>query len=170
MKETESFDSLRTNSASTILEFLARKVRSAVGQGPAARNIALIVGTAALCFGVVLYFAGSRTSAELANYDWPNHGKDLANTRFQNLDLINPSNVNKLHVAWVFHTGVLDPLSELEASPIEVDGRLFITDGHDDVFALNATTRSEEHTSELQSQSNLVCRLLLEKKKTNTCQ
>src|SRR3989475_6588585 len=29
-------------------------------------------------------------------------------------------------------------------------------------------TRSEEHTSELQSQSNLVCRLLLEKKKKNT--
>src|SRR2546427_7882114 len=28
-----------------------------------------------------------------------------------------------------------------------------------------STTRSEEHTSELQSQSNLVCRLLLEKKK-----
>src|SRR2546427_5048646 len=27
--------------------------------------------------------------------------------------------------------------------------------------------RSEEHTSELQSQSNLVCRLLLEKKKKN---
>src|SRR5688572_32312319 len=29
----------------------------------------------------------------------------------------------------------------------------------------NAISRSEEHTSELQSQSNLVCRLLLEKKK-----
>src|SRR2546430_8334279 len=28
--------------------------------------------------------------------------------------------------------------------------------------------RSEEHTSELQSQSNLVCRLLLEKKNTST--
>src|SRR2546430_13407785 len=28
--------------------------------------------------------------------------------------------------------------------------------------------RSEEHTSELQSQSNLVCRLLLEKKKPNS--
>src|SRR5688572_31674423 len=28
--------------------------------------------------------------------------------------------------------------------------------------------RSEEHTSELQSQSNLVCRLLLEKKKKHT--
>src|SRR2546430_7204585 len=35
------------------------------------------------------------------------------------------------------------------------------------------SARSEEHTSELQSQSNLVCRLLLEKKKhtstTNSC-
>src|SRR2546430_13365380 len=29
--------------------------------------------------------------------------------------------------------------------------------------------RSEEHTSELQSQSNLVCRLLLEKKKKRIC-
>src|SRR2546427_6845269 len=32
------------------------------------------------------------------------------------------------------------------------------------------TSRSEEHTSELQSQSNLVCRLLLEKKKKTTKQ
>src|SRR2546430_11736900 len=31
------------------------------------------------------------------------------------------------------------------------------------------TQRSEEHTSELQSQSNLVCRLLLEKKKNSSC-
>src|SRR2546430_3207507 len=31
-----------------------------------------------------------------------------------------------------------------------------------------ARPRSEEHTSELQSQSNLVCRLLLEKKKKET--
>src|SRR2546430_6511413 len=31
--------------------------------------------------------------------------------------------------------------------------------------AICADARSEEHTSELQSQSNLVCRLLLEKKK-----
>src|SRR2546430_7159574 len=35
------------------------------------------------------------------------------------------------------------------------------------IFAVKASRylRSEEHTSELQSQSNLVCRLLLEKKK-----
>src|SRR2546430_12262427 len=34
-------------------------------------------------------------------------------------------------------------------------------------FRSRDAMRSEEHTSELQSQSNLVCRLLLEKKKIN---
>src|SRR2546430_11780181 len=33
------------------------------------------------------------------------------------------------------------------------------------IAGASAALRSEEHTSELQSQSNLVCRLLLEKKK-----
>src|SRR5688572_18017784 len=36
------------------------------------------------------------------------------------------------------------------------------------IQALGGWERSEEHTSELQSQSNLVCRLLLEKKKKKT--
>src|SRR2546430_6759826 len=55
----------------------------------------------------------------------------------------------------------------------EVGTDIAMRRGH---FWLNASTswisrrfeRSEEHTSELQSQSNLVCRLLLEKKKTQT--
>src|SRR2546427_2248355 len=36
------------------------------------------------------------------------------------------------------------------------------------IAAVLLDKRSEEHTSELQSQSNLVCRLLLEKKKKKT--
>src|SRR5688572_31045245 len=40
--------------------------------------------------------------------------------------------------------------------------------GHLAVQYAKALGRSEEHTSELQSQSNLVCRLLLEKKKSPT--
>src|SRR2546430_6379049 len=51
----------------------------------------------------------------------------------------------------------------------------FSTDGGDQTNGLSEplnapqyfALRSEEHTSELQSQSNLVCRLLLEKKKNN---
>src|SRR5947209_1243087 len=40
-------------------------------------------------------------------------------------------------------------------------------DGWPDIFIVNGTTRSEEHTSELQSRQYIVCRLLLEKKKRN---
>src|SRR2546430_3715970 len=76
----------------------------------------------------------------------------------------------------------LFPYTTLFRSPVAVDGGL-LGGGLGDL-AGSATTdrdqgqhdsgqpggqrcraRSEEHTSELQSQSNLVCRLLLEKKK-----
>src|SRR2546430_12584121 len=40
--------------------------------------------------------------------------------------------------------------------------------GDEAVGVARTGRRSEEHTSELQSQSNLVCRLLLEKKKADT--
>src|SRR2546430_3284859 len=45
---------------------------------------------------------------------------------------------------------------------------LFPAAGLPSCHCAHKATRSEEHTSELQSQSNLVCRLLLEKKKKNT--
>src|SRR5438094_7871182 len=41
--------------------------------------------------------------------------------------------------------------------------------GRDKTSILFAMPRSEEHTSELQSPYDLVCRLLLEKKKTPAC-
>src|SRR5688572_31781531 len=50
---------------------------------------------------------------------------------------------------------------------LTVDNRVIASAGKPlrDRAAAAAQARSEEHTSELQSQSNLVCRLLLEKKK-----
>src|SRR6266567_9404932 len=53
-----------------------------------------------------------------------------------------------------------DPIVELRrAYALRILGR------YGDALAAIDQGRSEEHTSELQSQSNLVCRLLLEKKK-----
>jgi quinohemoprotein ethanol dehydrogenase len=78
------------------------------------------------------------------NREWPRYGNDLANRRFQDVDQINTSNAAEMRVAWVFHTGVLDPNAELEVSPIEVGDRLYVTDGHDDVFALDAATGKQQ--------------------------
>src|SRR2546430_14383709 len=56
----------------------------------------------------------------------------------------------------VGHAGTLDPLAT-GVLPVLFES------------ATRLAERSEEHTSELQSQSNLVCRLLLEKKKNTIC-
>jgi quinohemoprotein ethanol dehydrogenase len=72
--------------------------------------------------------------------DWPYNGGDVYNSRFANLDQINPSNVSQLKPAWIFHTGVFDPNMSMEMTPLVVNGVMFITTGDDDVFALNPTT------------------------------
>jgi quinohemoprotein ethanol dehydrogenase len=74
------------------------------------------------------------------NVDWPYYGNTLAGTRYQNLNQINPGNVAGLKPAWVFNTGVLDSASSFEGAPIVVNGTMFVSTGHDDVFALNAAT------------------------------
>src|SRR5436190_16811379 len=49
------------------------------------------------------------------------------------------------------------------------DGWEDVARAYASVSELLFVVRSEEHTSELQSHSDLVCRLLLEKKKQNSC-
>src|SRR5256886_3313371 len=63
--------------------------------------------------------------------------------------------------------GIDDWPNALNGLQIENSGRVTKIGAAVDVSTrvLAQAARSEEHTSELQSQSNLVCRLLLEKKK-----
>src|SRR2546427_4559272 len=66
--------------------------------------------------------------------------------------------------AWATPTdGMTDPADAVSAAPTLTPSVLKKSRR----FTSPAMLRSEEHTSELQSQSNLVCRLLLEKKKKN---
>src|SRR5256885_3216969 len=61
-----------------------------------------------------------------------------------------------------------DPSAALEAIRRQPPQLLFLDIQMDSMSGL-ALARSEEHTSELQSPCNLVCRLLLEKKKRLFC-
>jgi quinohemoprotein ethanol dehydrogenase len=72
--------------------------------------------------------------------DWRYYGQDLYNSRFQNIDQINPTNVSQLKPAWTFHTGISDPNMAMEMTPLVINGVMYITTGDDDVFALNSTT------------------------------
>src|SRR5690349_22671840 len=57
-------------------------------------------------------------------------------------------------------------------STIIMNPNVWVASGHVDTFndpLIEDVKRSEEHTSELQSRRDLVCRLLLEKKKKHKC-
>jgi PQQ enzyme repeat len=143
MKEAGNLDMHRTARTENAFEILASKALLAIRQMLLRRNLVLIAAVFGVCFAFLLYFGALRTSA-LTNLEWRLYSNDLASTRFQDADQINTSNASNLKVAWVFHTGVLDPQAELETSPIEVGGTVYITDGHDDVFALDATTGEQK--------------------------
>src|SRR4051812_50168228 len=61
------------------------------------------------------------------------------------------------------HALVVPPSGQHAAGELVDDEHLAVAD--DVLLVSNGEVRSEEHTSELQSHVNLVCRLLLEKKK-----
>jgi len=99
---------------------------------------------AALSASILLIPSHAGASATPQNVDWRYYGNDQANTRYQNVDQINQANVAELKPAWVFHTGVLDSGSSFEASPIVVDGTMYVSTGKDDVFALDAATGAQK--------------------------
>src|SRR2546427_5182739 len=60
---------------------------------------------------------------------------------------------------------LVPPPGRIVGGEVRLDGRDLLGLPEREMRAVRGAGRSEEHTSELQSQSNLVCRLLLEKKK-----
>src|SRR5690242_20897548 len=89
--------------------------------------------------------------------NWLTYSGDYAGHRYSGLDQVNTRNASALVAKWVYQTAAT---GKFETTPLVVDGVLYATGQDDRAFALDARSRSEEHTSELQSHVNLVCRLL----------
>ncbi|HEX5431858.1 MAG TPA: PQQ-dependent dehydrogenase, methanol/ethanol family, partial [Bryobacteraceae bacterium] len=70
--------------------------------------------------------------------DWPSYGGTTYSWRYSALDQINTSNVKNLAPAWIFQTG--DYAENLQATPIVIDGVMYIITPHLNVFALDAAT------------------------------
>ena len=77
---------------------------------------------------------------QLDRADWPVTGGTPANERYSPLTQINTDNVARLRVAWVYHSGDAKPddHTEIQATPIVVDGVLYATTPTLAVVALRA--------------------------------
>src|SRR5438874_9827644 len=86
------------------------------------------------------------------------------NVCYDELNLKQPKLVQEVHEAYVRAGAEVLETNTFGANPVKL--RSFGL--ADETEQINQAARSEEHTSELQSRRDLVCRLLLEKKKKQT--
>ena len=81
--------------------------------------------------------------------EWPHYGGDLAARKYSALDQINRDNVDRLQVAWTYHTGDVSDGSQFpvrsafECTPLAVDGVLYLTTPFGRAIALEAATGKE---------------------------
>src|SRR2546427_941499 len=117
--------------------------------------------TFVLLFSFLFFFFSSRRRHTRFDCDWSSDvcSSDLSATARRKLPLAAPSAwcATATASASTFPTAASTCWSPTRSWPAAVPSRM--------PRAGSPPSRSEEHTSELQSQSNLVCRLLLEKKK-----
>src|SRR5712691_3091330 len=68
--------------------------------------------------------------------DWPHYGGTQLSWRYSALDQINTTNIKNLAPAWIFQTG--DYAENLQATPIVLDGVMYLITPRAQVFALEA--------------------------------
>src|SRR5262249_15519936 len=101
----------------------------------------------AICLASVVLFGGGQKRPK--SEDWPCYGGDPGGSRFSQLTQINRTNVSKLKIAWIYHTGDISDgtkyprKSAFECTPILVDGTLYLTTPFNRVFALDPARATE---------------------------
>lgn len=94
-----------------------------------------------LAFGTLI--CSCAWGGEARTRDWPVREGDLDGTRYSPLDQINRDNVKDLGVAWVYHTGDARPGTNIECTPIVVDGVMYITTADGKVVSLDPASGLE---------------------------
>jgi quinoprotein glucose dehydrogenase len=103
---------------------------------------AIVAAAAILLAGGTALFAGGATAGEPAAGGWRFHGGDAGHMQYSPLAQINPENVQRLRVAWVYRTGDAraDGRSQIQCNPIVVRGVLYASSPLIKVFALDAAS------------------------------
>src|SRR5947209_15843546 len=84
----------------------------------------------------VVYVSSENLAASPSAANWPSYNGDYTGRRFSSLAQITPQNVASLRAQWVFHS---QNSSSLEATPVVMNGLMFMTSAND-ALALDART------------------------------
>lgn len=96
----------------------------------------------------------------LASEEWTTHGGDYYNRRFSELDQVNLETIKDLKPEWVTSLGSsLDMKFSGEATPIVVDGVMYVASGENDVLALDLKTGEKiwEYRPDIEEKLDTVC-------------
>jgi quinoprotein glucose dehydrogenase len=91
----------------------------------------------------IAFSVSHASAASFAGTDWPTVGGDKGCTRYSSLAQISRTNVNRLQVAWSYHTADAGKSTTIECTPIVIGGVMFLTTAQSKVAALDAATGVE---------------------------
>jgi len=77
--------------------------------------------------------------------EWPQNGRDYYNQRYSPLRQLTPDNVVRLAPRALLQLQMAHPNSGAEATPIVVDGRLYVSSDFDVVTAFDLRSRKQLH-------------------------
>ena|ERR1700728_680491 len=96
--------------------------------------------------GLVVIGLGTSASGQT---DWPTYGHDPASTRYSPLKQIDRKNVDQLVRAWTYHMKAPGRGRSSEATPIVVNGVMYLPTPYNRVVALQPETGKELWTYEI---------------------
>ena len=97
-----------------------------------------------LLFCLPTIFISCKSSTADDNHGWEVYGGSKTNSRYSSLTTIDTNNVSQLGVAWTYHTGDADSMSQIQANPIIIDGVLYGISPKLKLFGLDAATGKEK--------------------------
>ena len=86
----------------------------------------------------MLYSCHQNPSAAYSN--WETYGGNKEANHYSSLSQIDTNNVTQLQVAWTYHTGDADSMTQIQVNSIIIDSTLFGVSPKLKLFALNAGT------------------------------
>ncbi len=94
---------------------------------------------------ILLSIFSSCNPPETTGYtSWAVYGGNKENNRYSSLTQIDTSNAAQLQVAWQYHTGDSDGMTQLQVNPIIIDNILYGVSPKLKLFALDAATGKEK--------------------------